>query len=175
MKRLHIIIAIFISIAYFLMGLSVSSAAASLDFGWGTPVILTQKPSPATTKTYIAWPIQISNNTGYRLIPNLDIVAVTDTGKQYSPVPDMKIKTSNYSEMLTISDLKNNIFPMVTRRAVAVFSNIDPKANVIHFYIGGLKDTGIRKAKTTEDMQYLQITYKRAKKGWTWDSTNVLE
>jgi hypothetical protein len=87
----------------------------------------------------------------------------------------MKIKTSTYGDMLTVSDLKSNIFPMVTRRAAAVFSNIDPKAKVIHFYIGGLKDTGIRKAKTTEDMQYLQITYKRAKKGWIWDSTNVLE
>lgn len=173
MKRIHMKIIVCLCTVFILTGVSVSSAAAYLDFGWGTPVLLTHK-GKNLQETYVAWPIQISNNTNQRLVPQLDIVAVTDTGKQYSPASGLKVSPQEDSKEITsLADLRNNIFPAVTRRALAIFKDIDPKATVIHFYIGGLENGG-NPAK--ENTKYLRITYKkRLRTGWELDSTDVME
>lgn len=162
-----------LSVPLFLIIFSVSTAAASLDFGWGAPIIFPAKNKQGEiNKNYMAWPIQISNYSKHRLVPFLDIVAVTNTGKQYSPVRKKLVRDHESEEMLNISEIEDKIFPDVTRRSIILFSDIDPKASIIHFYVGGLKETEI---VTTKDVKYLKITYKRSPDGWKWDGVNFLE
>jgi len=171
MKTAYVKIIILLIVIFILAGISVSSAAAALDFGWGTPVLLANK-GKSVRESYVAWPIQISNNTRHRLTPQIDIVVVTDTGKQYSPVSGVQVKNQDSREMVSLADIKGNIFPSVTRRALAVFKDIDPKATVIHFYIGGLEDGENR---VREKSSYLKVTYKRLHKGWKLEGTDVME
>ena len=171
MKKPGMLIITLISIILAFTSVSFSSVAASFDFGWGAPIVFSKKQKSNVHETYMAWPIQISNSTRQRLIPNLDIVAVTNTGRQYSPIPELKADHSEGADMVSLSELKSNIFPEVTRRAIAIFKGVDPKATVINFYIGGLDEENSGRG---ED-KYLRITYKRYKTGWKLDSTNVLE
>ena len=106
MKKSMTIFFLFLLITLIMVGGGGVSIAAALDFGWGTPVLLKQKSS----KSYLAWPIQISNNTDKRLIPYLDLVVVTDTGKQYSPLPTLKIP---YGDFLSIDALQSHLFGRV--------------------------------------------------------------
>ena len=172
MKRFNMRIVALITTIFITAGISISSAAASLDFGWSTPVVLANKEKKNVRETYIAWPIQISNSTKQKLVPALDIVAVTNTGKQYSPIPELKVSHQEGREMLSLTELKGNIFPSVTRRAMAIFKNIDPKATIVHFYIGGLDGRG---RVDREDIKYLRVTYKRLRTGWELESTDVIE
>ncbi|TAK00893.1 MAG: hypothetical protein EPO39_15185 [Candidatus Manganitrophaceae bacterium] len=148
-----------------------STQAASLDFAWGTPMEITGKIESKIDrkgdKPYLIWPIQISNRTGKRWLPHLDVVAVTDTGKQYAPTPTLKVSASG--EAASLANLESHLFPSVTRNAVVVFEKIDPEAKVIHFYVGGLIDIPERK------MKYLRITYKRSPSGWKWEDSGALE
>lgn len=166
MKKFTTTLTLFLFVTLIMVFGSGISVAAALDFGWGTPVLLKEKPS----KVYLAWPIQISNNTDKRLIPYLDIVVVTNTGKQYSPLSTLKIP---YGDFLNIAALRSNLFPSATRRAIAVFENVDPMASVIHLYVGGLVQP--TPAASKEDMAYLRITYKRSSTGWEWEETSVLK
>ncbi|GEM_PF-6475319 len=163
--RLHPMLAFFFTFLI-VLGLD-SSQAASLDFAWGPPLEINEKIEKKGEKPYLVWPIQITNRTGKRWLPRLDIVAVTDTGKQYSPTPTMKVSTSG--EAASLATLENHLFPSVTRNAVAVFEKVDPEAKVIHFYVGGLVDIPERK------MKYLRITYKRSPSGWKWEESGALE
>jgi hypothetical protein len=144
-----------------------SSQAASLDFGWGTPLEVTEKIGKKGHKHYLAWPIQITNRTGKRWLPRLDVVAVTDTGKQYAPTPTMRVNLSE--ETASLAGMERHLFPSVTRKGVVVFEKIDLEAKVIHFYVGGLVDLPER------EMKYLRITYKRSPSGWTWEDSGALE
>ena len=157
-----------------LTGVSVSAPAPSfsqsLDFGWGPPIY--RKAQIDEKKGYLAWPIQISNYTGKKLLPLLDIVAVTDTGRQYAP--NSKILASMApGDMLSLSGLHTSIFPQATRRSMVVFEDFDPKINRIHFYIGGLTQASGKVG--SEHQKYLQITYTRAGGVWKWEKTGVLE
>lgn len=151
---------------FILLGVD-SVQAASLDFGWGTPIEITEKIERKGEKQYLVWPIQISNRSGKRWLPRLDIVAVTDTGKQYAPTPTLKVSASG--EAASLASLENHLFPSVTRHAMVVFERIDPKAKVIHLYVGGLVDIPDR------EMKYLRITYKRSLSGWEWEDSSALE
>ncbi|MBI3610166.1 MAG: hypothetical protein HY204_05635 [Nitrospirae bacterium] len=168
-------IKIFLFSVFILSGAHGTIWAASLDFGWGRPIDLKQKTD--VNKSYLAWPIQITNSTGKRVVPNLDVVAVTNTGKQYAPLSTVKVDApSPHGDFLSISALHSNIFPSATRSTIAVFENMDPKAGVIHFYVGGLvlpEPSGDppQAGSTT----YLRITYKRSQTGWEWEGTSVLK
>lgn len=165
--RLTQVISFFL-FSLFIVALDVDSSwAASLDFGWGTPIKVKEKIAKKGHYHDLAWPIQISNGTGKRWLPRLDIVAVTDTGKQYAPTPTRKVTLSE--EMASLANLESHLFPSVTRKAVVVFEKIDSAAKVIHFYVGGLVDVPER------EMKYLRITYKRAPSGWTWEDAGALE
>lgn len=166
-------IILLLSIPIILIVVSFSTVAASLDFGWGVPIMFPAKSKQSEIKkNYMAWPVQISNYSKRRLVPLLDIVAVTDTGKQYSPVRNKLVRDLESDEMVNISDIEDKIFPDVTRRSIILFSDIDPKANIIHFYVGGLREADLI---TTKDIKYLKITYKRSPAGWKWESINFLE
>lgn len=169
MKRLSLIHILLLILSTVFSAPSVS-AAAPLDFGWGTPFSVSEKTTAKDHKDYLAWPIHISNRTGKRSPVLLDVVAVTDTGRQYAPVSTLRIQPP--VEYQNITALQNMIFPMVTLRAVALFEDVDPKAGVIHFYIGGLLDSKIGEK---EKMNYLRITYVRHTNGWVWDGSHVLE
>jgi hypothetical protein len=152
----------------FLILLGVDSTwAASLDFGWGTPIEINDKVERKSPKQYLVWPIEISNRTPKRWVPHLDIVAVTDTGKQYAPTPAMKETVSG--DRTSLAGLDHQLFPAVIRKAIAVFEEIDSEAKVIHFYVGGLIDIPERQ------MKYLRITYKRSPSGWKWEDSGALE
>ena len=144
-----------------------SSQAASLDFGWGKPIEITEKGERRGERQYLVWPIQITNRTGRRWLPHLDIVAVTDTGKQYAPTPGMRVSAPG--DIASLAGLGEHLFPSVTRKATVVFEKIDPEAKVIHFYVGGLID------KPEREMKYLRITYRRSASGWKWEDSGALE
>ena len=74
-------------------------------------------------------------------------------------------------EVLSVSNLEKDIFPLATRKAVAVFENVDPKANEIHFYVGGLVASA---SPDVEEMTYMKITYSRALSGWEWKETSFI-
>lgn len=150
-----------------LMGPLEISTARSLDFGWGTPIELNEKMDKKGQKHYLVWPIEICNRTAKRWLPQLDIVAVTDTGRQYAPAPDLKEITSE--DRMSLAGMHTQLFPSVIRKAIAVFEEIDSKAKVIHFYVGGLVDIPQR------EMKYLRITYKRSPSGWRWEESGALE
>lgn len=166
LRRLIQIIFSFLFTFFIALGID-SPRAASLDFGWGTPIEVKEKIAKKGHQHYLAWPIQISNRTGKRWIPRLDIVAVTDTGKQYTPTPTMKILL--FEEMASLANIESSLFPSVTRKAVVVFEKIDSEAKVIHFYVGGLIDVPER------EMKYLRITYRRSPSGWKWEDSGALE
>ena len=140
---------------------------SSLDFGWGQPVEVKTRPQTR----YLVWPIQISNPGPGRLTPNLEIVAVTDTGKQYHPTETAKVSfPAGGGDVASVAALQTHIFPSVTRRAAVVFERFDPRANVVHFYVGGLTQAGSNRSSP-----YLHVTYTRSGAGWTWRGTSVLE
>jgi hypothetical protein len=169
MTRL-VAIALLIATVFFAGG-TASATASSLDFGWGQPVAV--KPRPGKS-SFLVWPIQISNRTAKKLVPQLDLVAVTDTGKQYHSQATVKVSTaaSPSGETLSVAALQSTMFPSVTRQAFAVFENVDPHARVIHFYVGGLETPAA--ANPGQDV-YLRVTYTRSKTGWVWSGTSVLE
>lgn len=141
--------------------------ASSLDFGWGPPVEVKLRPQTR----YLVWPIQISNPGPRRITPNLEIVAVTDTGKQYFPAEAAKVSMpAGGGEVVSVAALQTNIFPSAIRRAAVVFDQFDPRARVVHLYVGGLTPTASNRSSP-----YLHVTYTRAGAGWIWQSTSVLE
>jgi hypothetical protein len=147
------------------------SMAASVDFGWGTPIEMPEKTKRNEVKKYLAWPVQISNSTGKKLNQQIDIVAVTNTRKQYTPVSNLRVKIRNRGEIVPLSSMQGGIFPRVIRKTIVIFKEIDPKATAIDFYVGGLSEG----AEEGLNQKYFRITYKRSSSGWRWDGTSVLE
>jgi hypothetical protein len=144
----------------------------SLDFGWGKPVAPHIKGKKAAP--YLVWPIQIVNNTSGVLTPSLGVVAVTNTGHQYTPLPYAAVAPdAPYEELYTLDGLHSQMFPQVTRRAVAVFEKVDPTAQEIRFYVSGLVRPGPR--RTSGGTSYVLVTFERVKDDWQWVSTEFLE
>lgn len=146
--------------------------SGSLDFGWSQPVAPHVKGKKAAP--YLVWPIQIVNNTTGVLTPSLGVVAVTNTGKQYTPLPYAAVAPdAPFEELYTLDGLHSEMFPQVTRRAVAVFEKVDPQAREIRFYISGLVRPGPR--RTAGGSSYVLVTFERVKDDWKWVSTEFLE
>jgi len=144
----------------------------SLDFGWSQPVAPHVKGKKAAP--YLVWPIQIVNNTTGILTPSLGVVAVTNTGHQYTPLPYAAVAPDGpYEELYTLDGLRSEMFPRVTRRAVAVFEKVDPNAREIRFYVSGLVGPGAR--RTAGGNSYVLITFERVRDEWQWVSTEFLE
>ena len=159
-------------IGLFTVGPSSLSLAADLDFGWGSPIQLSEKPNSDQDQTYLAWPIQVRNSTQKRLAPHLEIVAVTDTGRQYTPNSRTTVRGPIRSvQVVNFSDFKSGIFPSVTRQTVVLFENVDPMASTIDFYVGGLVGTHPTGEKKRT---YLRITYRRVLSGWIWEEISAL-
>ena len=167
-KNLGVILGLF---AALFLGVDKASLAASpLDFGWGSP-ILVEKKSKRDKTMVLAWPIQVRNNTARLLSPQLEIIAVTDTGRQYSPDPAIRVRHSHHSQpMIAITELRDGIFPSVTQNTVVVFQEIDPKTSRIDFYVGGLVDLDL-----VGEKRYLKITYKRILSGWEWEGMSFFK
>jgi len=141
--------------------------ASSLDFGWGPPV---EVRSRSQTR-YLVWPIQISNPGPGKLTPTLEIVAVTDTGKQYAAQQAATVSVPvSAGQVVSMAALQTAIFPSATRRAAVVFEQFDPHARVVHLYVGGLTQAALSRSSP-----YLHVTYVRSGSGWTWKGTSVLE
>ena len=150
-----------------LLAAATPAFSAALDFGWGPPIEVKVHPKDR----YLVWPIQISNSGPVRMTPSLEIVAVTDTGKQYIPEETAEVHMpAATEEIISVAALQAHIFPSATRRAAVVFERFDPRAKVVHFYVGGLTQ-----GPTSRSSPYLHVTYKRSGAGWTWQSTSVLE
>lgn len=173
MKRSNLFIfSVVFGMVLVLAGAGAPRAGASLDFGWGPPLQVTQGKLKAE-KIYLAWPIQISNHTPKRWGPDLDIVAVTDTGFQYKPVPELKVSARHSGQgPEPLTALQSTLFPPATRRAVAVFEDVDPKASIIYFYVGGLVQDA---SGNSDNGVYLRITYKHTLSGWNWEGMSLLE
>lgn len=165
-KRLSLLSALFFSVFTMLSVFPAASTAATLDFGWGSPFVLHQKEE----KRYLAWPIQVSNSTNKRCFAQVDVVAVTDTGNQYTALTGLHIGKPVNIKNLGV--LKNHIFPDVTQRAIAVFEEIDPRAALLHFYVGGVVEVSPR---IQEEIKYFRVTYRRTQTGWEWNGSNTLE
>ncbi|MFQ5589320.1 MAG: hypothetical protein ACE5F7_10825 [Nitrospiria bacterium] len=160
--RLSLCVAVFVLAVSFPLSLT----AATLDFGWGTPFILQLKGE----RPYLAWPIQVHNATNKRYFAQVDVVAVTDTGNQYPALTGLHVEQPVKIKNLGL--LRNNIFPEVTQRAIAVFEPVDPRATVLHFYVGGV--VGVS-PKVQSEITYFRVTYRRTKTGWEWDGSTALE
>ncbi len=166
-RKFHSIIqTVFILGLILVMPLTSLAAISSLDFGWGSPILIKQSGQ----KQMLAWPIQISNPTKKPWFAKLDVVAVTDTGKQYSTISNPDIEDIDGISPLSV--LKSHIFPSVTRRTIALFEEVDPKATLIHFYVGGIVDPS---QKEQGETRYFRITYQRTVEGWKWNGSNILE
>ena len=160
-----------LSATLFLVSFQGPAFATALDFGWGEPVLV-HNAQKKDGGNFLAWPIQIDNNTGQRLVPHLDIVAVTDTRKQYHSDPSQRAWARVLDkEVMSVSNLEKDFFPMASRKAVAVFENVDPKARMIHFYVGGLVKSA---SPEVEKMTYLRITYSRVLSRWEWQETSFI-
>ena len=172
MKPFHPIGVSLLCTIFLTIGMDRPLSAAALDFGWGAPIHIRQTSKGKNEQINLAWLIQVSNNTNQRLVPRLDIVAVTDTGRQYTPAssPGVNIPVP-HEEVGNITGLASGVFPNATRRAVAVFQDIDPKASMIHFYVGGLVRPN---SGSTRQVTYLRITYKRVLSGWKWTEISDL-
>jgi hypothetical protein len=146
--------------------------SGSLDFGWSRPSAPHLKGKKSAP--YLVWPIQIVNNTTAVLTPSLGVVAVTNTGHQYIPLPYAAVAPDGpYEELYTLDGLHTEMFPRVTRRAVAVFEKVDPNAREIRFYVSGLIRPGARRA--SGGTSYVLVTFERVKDEWQWVSTEFLE
>lgn len=167
-KTLGVIIGLF---ATLFLGVGKAPLAASpFDFGWSSPIVV-EKKSKGRLTTYLAWPIQLRNNTVRLLSPQLEIVAVTDTGRQYNPDPAIHVhRPPHRYPLVAMTDMGDGIFPSVTQNTVAVFQQIDPKASRIDFYVGGLVDLDL-----VGEKRYLKITYKRILSGWEWEGTSFFK
>lgn len=171
MKRLVQIIASIIFMALILPGIPGRSFASTLDFGWASPFVMTQRSKNGNIN--MAWPIQIINDTRRRLIPSLEIVAVMDNGRQYYPTPQIRAKGGGSSEeCVSLSSLQTALFPSVSQRAIVVFEDLDPKASMVDFYVGGLETGGPMDLK---EKVYLKITYRRSSSGWELEGISSLE
>jgi hypothetical protein len=165
------LVAVLVAVAALAAG-PACAESGSLDFGWSKPVaphIKGKKSAP-----YLVWPIQIVNNSTGVLTPSLGVVAVTNTGHQYIPLPFAAVAPdAPYEELYTLDGLHTQMFPRVTRRAVAVFEKVDPKAQEIRFYVSGLVRPGPR--RTSGGTSYVLVTFERVKDDWQWVSTEFLE
>lgn len=149
-----------------LASFSLPAFADTLDFGWGSPFVLHQKGN----QHFLAWPIQVSNSTKKRIFAQIDVVVVTDTGIQYTALA--KLPEDNLVNVRNVSVLNNNIFPSVTQRTVVVFESVDPRATLLHFYVGGVMNSSL---SVQEKDRYFRVTYRRTKTGWEWNGSNALE
>lgn len=144
----------------------------SLDFGWSQPVTPHIKGKKGTP--YLVWPIQVVNNTSRVLTPSLGVVAVTNTGRQYTSLPYAAVAPDGpYEELYTLDGLHSQMFPTVTRRAAAVFERVDPGAREIRFYVSGLVRPEAR--RTSGGTPYVLVTFERVKDEWKWVSTEFLQ
>jgi hypothetical protein len=165
-----------LAVAAALVALAAGPAPAaergSLDFGWSKPVTPHIKGHKGTP--YLVWPIQVVNNTTRVLTPSLGVVAVTNTGHQYTSLPYAAVAPDGpYEELYTLDGLHSEMFPQVTRRAVAVFERVDPGAREIRFYVSGLVRPGVR--RTNGGTPYVLVSFERVKDDWKWVSTEFLE
>jgi hypothetical protein len=158
-------------------GPALAAQANGLDFGWGKPV-----PSHAKGKKaapYLLWPIQVMNNSDGVLTPSVSVVAVTNTGRQYVPLPYAAVAPDGpYEQLYTLDGLRTELFPQATRRAVAVFERVDPDAREIRFYVSGLVRPGPRRTSATASSgggSYVMVTFERVKDEWKWVNTEFLE
>jgi len=151
-----------------------TAAAQNLDFGWSRPVQATQVKGGKHRGEYLVWPIQIVNSSGRVLTPSLTVVAVTNTGRQYMPLPYMGVRPDAAGdEVYTLDQLKGQMFPMVTRRAAVVFDGVDPRAQEIRFYVRGLVRPGPQ--TVSSGGSYVMVTFEKVEGKWTWVSTDFLE
>jgi hypothetical protein len=148
-----------------------------LDFGWSKPVA--PRAKGRKTAPYLLWPIQVMNNTGGVLTPSVSVVAVTNTGRQYTPLPYAAVAPDGpYEQLYTLDGLRTELFPQATRRAVAVFERVDPNAREIRFYVSGLVRPGARRASAgpaSGGNPYVMVTFERVKDEWQWVNTEFLE
>lgn len=145
--------------------------SGALDFGWSKPVL--PHAGGKKAEPYLLWPIQIVNSSDQVLTPSISVVAVTNTGRQYMPLPYAAVAPDGpYEEVYTLDGLRTEMFPQVTRRAVAVFEKVDPEAREIRFYVSGLLRPGAR--STGGSRQYVLVTFERHDKEWSWVSTEFL-
>jgi len=171
-KRFHssfqftLIQSLFISILISIGPLPSVASVSSLDFGWGSPILI-NRPGQ---KQLLAWPIQITNPTKRPWFAKLDVVAVTNTGKQYNAISDANV--AHFDGISPLSVLKSHIFPAVTRQTIALFEGVDPGATVIHFYVGGIVNASQKEGK---EPQYFRVTYQRTADAWLWKGSNILE
>lgn len=164
-----------LGVAAALVALAAGPARAdsgALDFGWSRPVLPHVKGKSA--EPYLLWPIQIVNSSDRVLTPSINVVAVTNTGRQYMPLPYAAVAPDGpYEEVYTLDGLRTEMFPNVTRRAVAVFEKVDPNAREIRFYVSGLIRPGAH--ATGRSGQYVLVTFERRDKEWAWVSTEFMQ
>jgi hypothetical protein len=149
------------------VGAGSAAAATSLDFGWSSPITVSCHP-PHVRSFYTVWSIQVGNSTPKRLAPNVEITAVTDTGREYSPLPTVAAKGPLDGN---IAALHRPMFPAVMRRVAAVFEDVDLEATMLHFYVGGLVVDPTPEAHPV----YLRVTYRRSGSTWKQVGTNTVE
>jgi len=153
-------------------GPALAAQANGLDFGWGKPVAPRVKGKKAAP--YLLWPIQVMNNSDGVLTPSVSVVAVTNTGRQYIPLPYAAVAPDGpYEQLYTLDGLRTELFPKATRRAVAVFERVDPDAREIRFYVSGLVRPGPH--RTSGGTSYVMVTFERVKDEWQWVNTEFLE
>ncbi len=73
---------------------------------------------------------------------------------QYAALTDLH--THQPVNVRNLGVLKNNIFPDVTQRAIAIFEDVDPQATLLHLYVGGLVEVS---AHLREEIKYFRVTY----------------
>jgi hypothetical protein len=143
----------------------------SVDLGWGTPSVVSQKSGKAR-RNILVWPVQLSNNTPHRKSPVLEIVAVTNTGRQYSAPPLEKVTVVSLGEVPGIKGFNEGLFPQASLQGFAVFNDFDLNATRISFYVGGLFETS---NGNPDSNKFVLITYERKGSGWEWIGTKLFE
>jgi len=150
------------------------AGAQWLDFGWSRPVAAAEVKPSIGAGDYLIWPIQITNNSPRVLSPSISVVAVTNTGRQYTPLPFVAVAAERpRDEVFTLEQLKSEMFPAVRRRAAVVFEDVDPDARQIRFYVRGLVRPGPQ--RVANGGAYVMVTFERMDGSWVWVNTDFLE
>ncbi len=147
------------------------ASSMSVDLGWGKPSVVSQKSGKAH-RNILVWPVQLSNNTPHRISPALEIVAVTNTGRQYSAPPLEKVTVVSLGEVPGIKGFNEGLFPQASLQGFAVFNDFDLNATRISFYVGGLIETS---NGNSDSNKFVLITYERKGSGWEWIGTKLFE
>lgn len=169
-KKVFLLILVFSAITL-VRPVTGSANPLSVDLGWGTPSLVSQKSGKAIRNTLV-WPVQLSNNTPHRKSPVLEVVAVTNTGRQYAALPLEKVTVVSLGEVPGIKGFNEGLFPQASLQGFAVFNDFDPNATRISFYLGGLFETF---NGNPDSNKFILITYERKGSGWEWIGTKLFE